>query len=566
MLVWIRHGGACRRALPRTVMPQLVSATPVMSLTDLLASDVGGTVLCWICLEDGSVSVRSAALALCALRQTCSSLANEWHDADVLGKLLSGTSRPRDFPAEQIGGFARQPWLLEWVDAALGPRVPEDHATIAAGLDAAAAIVAARTEVAQLRSSSKCWAAGHDRVGATVRVAAGHYVITSALDLPDGVRLVGSCAAGDAVIEVVGCVGVNSASWNSELVNLTFRTGSADLGDCNSGLLQERQDAEIAAPQFEDDAAGRDPAGGDDSDNVHEWDSCHCVYIRAGNLLVQDCDITCTNGCGVAIVCDREAAGNKLACKPADAACLLRCVVHDGGDVGVYIQGVSATLVDCTVKNHNLSNIELLRSGPEMQLQGCKIEGGDQAGLHCCEGSIATLTDCHIFSSGMAGLAAQEAAKINLHRCTIRGGWEGGVMAMGKSTAVMLAECTVSCNTEVGIETKAHACITLTKSTVRSNGTAGILSRLEGRIQIEECQISDNGLAGIEAREMGFAQVNHSVLCGKSPKSAAQPSDDDCSRQSLPAFLASHDSVGAGLFGASQRLRSDHPYAVRMLV
>ena len=220
-----------------------------------------------------------------------------------------------------------------------------------------------------------------------------------------------------------------------------------------------------------------------------------------------------------------------------------------GGDVGVYIQGTSATLIDCTVKDHSLSNVELLRSGPEMQLRGCKIEGGHEAGLHCCEASSAVLTDCHIFSSGMAGLAAQEAAKINLHRCTIRSGWEGGVMAMGKDTAVELQECIISFNTEVGIEAKQQACICLKKSTVRSNGTAGVLSRLEGQVHIDKCRGSDNGLAGVEVREKGIAQVNDSVLYGKSPKSAPQQNDKDCSPQSLPAFLTSHDSVGAGLFG-----------------
>ena len=87
----------------------------------------------------------------------------------------------------------------------------------------------------------------------------------------------------------------------------------------------------------------------------------------------------------------------------------------------------------------------------------------------------------------------------------------------------------------------------LNNSCVRSNGTAGVLCRLESKAYLNGCQISSNGLAGVEAREASHVEMDRCTLFGA--KSKQQLLDDQgCSPQSLPAFLASHDSVGAGLF------------------
>jgi hypothetical protein len=503
---------------------ELVSAQP----------EVANSVLYWLCVRDDAhqeavgladrISIVDAAQALCALRSTCKTLARTWADAVVLAELLSGRKRPAGFTEKELGGFARQPWLPEWVDAAHGPRIPEDHASISDGLSAAAAIAARRCRADPCATSgdgATSPSSGRGEKPVKVRLAAGSYTVTSSLDLPGGVRLVGSCAVGAAVIQVVGCIGVSSAGQNSELVNLTFRARGSKASD-------------------------NDAHGEPGEDRAHEWGSRHCIYIRAGNLLLQDCDISCECGCGVAIVRDRD---QEPPAEPVEYPRLLRCTVHDGGDVGVYIESSSAELTDCIIKGHALSNIELLQSGSATKLRGCTVEGGDEAGLHCCEGSVATLTGCIVRNSGMAGLAAQEASNIKLCRCTIQSGWEGGVMAMGEDTAVLLDESTVSYNAEVGVETKEHGRVVLHKSVIRSNGTAGVLTRLSGKAQIDECQIFDNGLAGVEAREHGIAQLASCHLSGVKPVPQRHKTED-CLPQSLPAFLSSHDSVGSGIFGA----------------
>eukprot|EP01044_Picomonas_judraskeda_P025679 COSAG03_NODE_7527_length_905_cov_0.797767_1_plen_84_part_10 len=45
--------------------------------------------------------------------------------------------------------------------------------------------------------------------------------------------MVGSCAAGAAVIQVVGCVGVNSTGRDSELINLVFQARGSETSDTN---------------------------------------------------------------------------------------------------------------------------------------------------------------------------------------------------------------------------------------------------------------------------------------------------------------------------------------------
>ena len=122
-------------------------------------------------------------------------------------------------------------------------------------------------------------------------------------------------------------------------------------------------------------------------------------------------------------------------------------------------------------------------------------------------------------------------------------------MAMGDQTTVTLDESTVGFNAEVGVEAKEHGRAVLCKSVIRSNGTDGVLARLGGAATIKGGQIFDNGLAGVEARENGVVQLLSCHLSGVIPATQLHKTED-CSPQSLPAFLASHDSVASGTYGA----------------
>ena len=206
----------------------------------------------------------------------------------------------------------------------------------------------------------------------------------------------------------------------------------------------------------DEDNADDDDDDDDDDGGGGAQGACHCIQICAGNLLVQDCDISCADGCGVLIMQLRE--GEVFGFRNSDPPRLLRCRVHDGGDVGVCIESAMAVLTDCVIRGHTMSNIELLQSSSGTILTGCKIEGGDQAGLHCCERSLAEMTDCQIFGSGMAGLAASEGAAVRMCRCTIREGWEGGVMATGEGTRVTLDDCTVPTPGQHFYITSVHNC------------------------------------------------------------------------------------------------------------
>ena len=67
---------------------------------------------------------------VCALRATCTALARGWDDARVLAELLSGRRRPADFGLGELRGTGRFLRLLDLIDAAHGPRVPQDYNTI----------------------------------------------------------------------------------------------------------------------------------------------------------------------------------------------------------------------------------------------------------------------------------------------------------------------------------------------------------------------------------------------------------------------------------------------------
>ena len=352
--------------------------------------------------------------------------------------LLRGVRRPADLTRGEIASIQRPYALLERIDAAHGPRVPEDCKTLAAALRAAA------------RQRFK------NGGTVTIRVGSGTHQVTTPLRLSDGVRLVGSCPAGAAVVEVIGCIGIRTAALGAALVNLRIFSAvalAADDGDSDDGGGDDDSGGESG--DDEDDGGvpeaghpGDAPLGegaldqdgeevglghGDDGHIAEGEELFDGIQICGGDLLIQDCDISFAGGAGVVV---RRAEGSEQGehWHPFDSERpprLLRCSIHDGGDTGVFIADSCCELIECAIAAHQLSNLEMKNCSPGTLLRHCTIEHGEEAGLHIYDGGAPIIESCAIRGNCMAGVAVRDGSNPVLRRCVIEGGWEGGVMAMG---------------------------------------------------------------------------------------------------------------------------------------
>lgn len=356
----------------------------------------------------------ASARAVCALRSTCTALARGWNDARVLAELLSGRRRPADYGVDELRGTSRFLRLLDLIDAAHGPRVPQDYATVAE---------AVRHAGRRIRGYRHAQPNGREML--TVQLAAGAHALTAPVALPDNVRVMGRCPPGAAVVHVIGCVGFTSAGIGAQLVNITIRSTSS--GTTNPASGENR-------PPVDPDAR---PG--------------HAVWIRGGDLLVKDCVISCAIGNAVVIgargATFRGQGSTQALCEahgrlPRLVDCRIEAPLvsqpaevggYDGVAAGVCVEVMAAEIVNCSFYG-NFNQIELGYSKPGTLIYGCHLEGAQENGVYsydeaqalimcstirggkecvrCCEGSRLVLEDCSLDESSSVGISAQDQGSV----------------------------------------------------------------------------------------------------------------------------------------------------------
>ena len=193
--------------------------------------------------------------------------------------------------------------------------------------------------------------------------AHAHHCSQRSLSLPAGTQLVGDppparseiCARGGTIIE--------SLAPGARLTRLTLRGGesSGGQGDSESGA-------------------------GDATETTG-------VHIQA-DLRMEDCDVRDCAGICVYVAAHTGSNVDSNVGPP----CLVRCGIHGGGDVGVWLCR-SAELRDCQVSNCALSCIEV-SGGADPLLTRCTVWGSREAGVHVYEGGLGLYEDCLIYGNG----------------------------------------------------------------------------------------------------------------------------------------------------------------------
>eukprot|EP01043_Picozoa_sp_COSAG02_P012512 COSAG02_NODE_483_length_21396_cov_20.544801_2_plen_640_part_00 len=469
--------------------------------------DVASSVLYWLCVRthhQGSrsrsvtrVSVGASARAVCALLSTCTALARGWDDAHVLAELLSGRRRPADYNAGELRGTELFLRLLDLIDAAHGPRVPQDFGTVAE---------AVRHAARRIRGYRHAQPNGRELL--TVQLAAGTHLLDAPVALPDNVRVMGRCPPGAAVVHVVGCVGFTSAGIGAQLVNLTIRSTSG------------------TSPSSSDNSIPVDP----------DARPGHAVWIRGGDLLVKDCVISCAIGNAVVIGARgapfRGQGSTQALCEahgrlPRLVDCRIEAPIvsqpaevggYEGVAAGVCVEVMAAEIIDCSFYG-NFNQIELGYSKPGTLIHGCRLEGAQENGVYsydeaqariicstirggrecvrCCEGSRLVVEECSLDGSSTACISAQgQGSVIELRDSNMKAA--GASIEYTDGARVFLngvllapanrATLTLSCSANDNIETETH------EASVNQSGTELLASSstVNGRRSASDVGVVDS--------------------------------------------------------------------------
>lgn len=176
----------------------------------------------------------------------------------------------------------------------------------------------------------------------------------------------------------------------------------------------------------------------------------HAVWIRGGDLLVQDCTISCAIGNAVVIGARgapfRGQGSTQALCEahgrlPRLVNCRIESPVvsqpaevggHEGVAAGVCVEVMAAEIVSCSFHG-NFNQIELGYSKPGTLIHGCHLDGAQENGVYsydeaqariictairggrecvrCCEGSRLVLEECSLEGFSSSGVSAQDQVR-----------------------------------------------------------------------------------------------------------------------------------------------------------
>jgi parallel beta-helix repeat protein len=136
-------------------------------------------------------------------------------------------------------------------------------------------------------------------------------------------------------------------------------------------------------------------------------DKYYAITVAAGELRLEDCDITSGSLTGVGVY----GAGTK--------AFIRRCRVHDCAESGIYYYRNAAGLVeDCDVFNNGLANVSIKESA-DPTVRNSRIYNSKSSGVYVYQNGKGTVEDSSIYGNTYSGVSISEGGDPVVNRCKI---------------------------------------------------------------------------------------------------------------------------------------------------
>jgi parallel beta-helix repeat protein len=208
------------------------------------------------------------------------------------------------------------------------------------------------------------------------------------------------------------------------------------------------------------------------------------VCVPRGSLVLEDCDVSSTDGVCVA------AEG------PRADPVLVRCRLREAGVYGLYFADrAQGTVEECDVRTCGQAGVAVL-GGANPTLRNCTVHRNHQAGILVWAGGRGQFTDCDVTANGAAGVHIHQGGNPTLRNCRIHDQPAHNGILVSDGGEGLIEDCTLSGNAFAAVAVKA-ASPTLRHCTIRDGKQGGILV-VDGRPTIEDCDVHGNALAGVE--------------------------------------------------------------------
>lgn len=193
--------------------------------------------------------------------------------------------------------------------------------------------------------------------------------------------------------------------------------------------------------------------------------------------------------------------------------------------------GADATVIDCEETPNTRGFTFQSKETHDSVLDGFTIKNGVQdlgGGIYCHTAS-PTIQNCIItqnratatrFRGQSAGGIYGTDTNVHITDCTVTQNRGCGVVFEGERAwtfntlqSTILANCTISGNTDSGVICQDLAPVTIKDCTVRQNGERGIMCTFFTRgISITNCRIEQNTGGGIECSEESYARIEGCII------------------------------------------------------
>ncbi len=290
--------------------------------------------------------------------------------------------------------------------------------------------------------------------GARIVVAPGHYRESVVVDKP--LELIGEGLRDDVVIEAMGPE------------PLIFDT---NIGIVRNFTLRQSQ------------------TEGDD----------YCVWIKQGRLELEDCDISNSNGVGIAIF------------NGADPR-IRRNRIHNCGQSGVLVKDARGTFEDNEVFANSLAGFSI-RDASDPTLRRNRVYDGQQGGIHIYNNGRGTYEENEIFSNAFAGITVKTNSNPIVRRNRIYDGKQSGVYIFDSGHGTF-EDNDIFGNANAAISVKTSAEPIIRRNRIHNGRQSGIFVYDSGGGIFEDNQIYENGYAGVMVKAGANPVVRRNRIYG----------------------------------------------------
>lgn len=335
--------------------------------------------------------------------------------------------------------------------------------------------------------------------GQRILVYPGHYRESLLLDKP--VELIGTGPRAQIIVEGIYGSSVRMRTTQATVRGLTLRHKStskpAHVVDIRAGqLLLEDCDIRSGSPAsagiFVQNAAANPIVR---HCRIHDSTAEGIVFDQEAKGTVEDCEIFGNQASGLVIKNNADPL-------------VRRCHLYNGAGNGIYIYANGkGTFEDCTV-TRNLWAAVAIENGGNPLLCRCEIADGKGPGIYVSRRGRGTLEQCQIHSNAQTGVVVLQTGDPLLRQCKIYDGKQAGIYVHRKGMGTF-EECDIYNNVAAGVEVKKEGNPVLRRCIIHDGKQAGVDVYDKGLGIVEECDIYNNAFSGITISDRSFPTVRN---------------------------------------------------------